>query len=173
MSRSDQRHNGDLKPSVFYRYIRPARFLENRAEVVVSPNGGVCLRFEIYSGQLWFTFARGSSKDRFSKDVAKKIADHRSMSARIVPIGDITPFAGILPKVTKDTDELITLVIDWCLTWSAPETPTGKFLQVEYDELAKQLAEIRLKNSQQEKTAEEWKSIQAAANFAGQYRAPT
>ncbi len=154
--------------SVFYRYIRPVVFDNKRAELVTNPKGGVCLRFELEGDHLWFTHARCSSDEFFSKEVAKRCADVRAADAKkngYVALG----YCGRL-AFTKNTNELLASTISWAATW----VPTVKEASVLYHafelkELATDLETIRYANQLQERLGAEWKSSLTAANYTGMY----
>ena len=154
--------------SVFYRYIRPVQFDSKRAELVTNPKGGVCLRFEMVDNVLWFTHARCSSDEFFSKDVAKRCADVRAADAKKNGYVDLG-YCGRIP-FTKKTDELIREIISWASTW-VPQVKEASVLYhaFELKELATDLETLEYDNALQEKLGAEWKSSMAAANFTQMY----
>jgi hypothetical protein len=154
--------------SVFYRYIRPVQFDSKRAELVTNPKGGVCLRFEMVGDALWFTHARCSSDEFFSKDVAKRCADVRATDAKKNGYVDLG-YCGHIP-FTKKTDELIHEIISWASMW-VPQVKEASVLYhaFELKELATDLETIGYANQLQERLGVEWKSSMAAANYGEMY----
>lgn len=163
--------------SVFYRYIRPIIFVEERLEVATFPRGGICLRFEehtnsLYKGLMWFTHARCHNDDLFSKEVAKHIAEARAAEA-VKNKHDALGYMGFVP-MTKNTEMLAEYVSIWCSEWQAPDHATiavKRYLRLEQREAGKALDEIIRKNKIAQRTLEVWKESIAAADFKNNYSA--
>jgi hypothetical protein len=153
----------------FYRYIRPTAFDSKRAELVTSPYGGVCLRFEqLDNGRLWFTHSRCDPSNLFSKEVAKNIADDRATFAKRESYQDLG-YCGDFKFTTKIKD-LLGWVIQWSDSW-VPESrePAILYHAFELKELASALVLIDFVNTQQAKLADDWKTSMTAAQYGEMY----
>lgn len=141
---------------VFYRYIRPKRFVAQRCELITHPRGGVCLRFEELSeGDLFFTYARCHPSDYFSRSVAKDIADARATHARAT--GLITHLRG-LPH-TQNTDLLIHSVVRKCQALNPEDTFLHQCFCAEHRQLATVLHDLHSSNTREHTTCEAWKRV--------------
>ena len=155
---------------MFYRYIRPIKFNEDRMELETHALGGVCLRFDEHAdGKLWFAHARCHDKELFSKEVAKKIADHRAQNA--IKHGCEGLFGRF--QYSKDTALLCEQVVDWCENWKPPSRASivmSDYLAQELYDLAKSIAKIMSSNVQETIKAEIWKSGVQAINSREMYK---
>lgn len=90
--------------SPFYRFVRPVRFSERRLELETLPRGGACVRFVAVGDQLRFTYAVCAPTDRFSREVARRVADARAASFTFEgpPVG---------------ATDLLSEVVQRCATW--------------------------------------------------------
>jgi hypothetical protein len=154
---------------IFYRYIRPVKFVENRAELQTLPHGGICLRFEeLESGELTFTHARCHDDELFSKEVAKNITIQRS-AGRAQGIEYPTV------QLSMDALALSNSVIHSCLEWDPrflnDQAFILKYLKLEFHELAHALEEVLCMNHSERMKSEIWTAGISARNLKEQYSA--
>lgn len=157
----------------FYRYLRALKFNDSRMELETLPHGGICLRFqESEDGNLWFTYARCSPTELFSKSVARRIADHRAahLADSTIESLNASPLHGPL-IFTEETDVLIEMVIVFSLAFAqlGVEAPIIGYLSQELNALAKALQHLAASNIREMRKADIWKAGIAAANFKGGY----
>ena len=149
---------------IFYRYVRPVRFDSKRVEVQTFSRGGVCLRFEAHANEtLFFTHSRCHPDELFSKDIARKIADHRAESMASVIKNE-------MQLVLTEPSFLIEDVIEWCSNWDpVPYPPIVSYAQDELRQLGSILSAIVNVNLQERQKMQDWVTIQSAANFQDNY----
>ena len=155
---------------LFYRYIRPTRFNSNRMELETVLHGGICLRFEDNpDGTLWFAASRCHAEELFSKDVAKRIANHRARNYQAANFVKLGYLGGL--EFTKETDLLVEQVIDWCMEFKPPEKNVHAFyLKTELHSLGTALESIMQQNATNRNKAEVWIAGLEATNVKKQYK---
>lgn len=151
--------------TVFYRYIRPVKFNEVRAELETLPRGGICLRLDDLGGALSFSYARCHDDELFSKDVAKRIADNRARSWQNLEM---------LIEPSKNPKLLAERVIEAAEAWRAPIDSrwyvAGQYVEIELRALAHNLEALMISNAREEAKALIWKAGVEAIDTAARYR---
>lgn len=145
--------------NLFYRYLRPQRFNEKRAELTTLPQGGICLRFEeLPEGDLFFTYARCHPSDHFNKEVARLIADDRAAAAKSEP--RVLELLRHLPN-SQNTDLLVQAIIRKCkmMDVSSQHFLVQHYMKNEYQVFAEVLELLYLKNQGEERRCELWKLV--------------
>lgn len=155
---------------IFYRYIRRTKFNEQRMELETLPHGGICLRFEQQEdGTLFFSHARCYNDELFSKQVAKRIADHRAknyQAAGYVKAG----YLGNL-EYTEETTLLAEQVIDWCMEFVPPvKAVHGQYLKNELSALGFALEQLVLENTENKLRSEVWIAGMKSTNLSKKYK---
>ena len=151
---------------LFYRYIRPVRFDEQKVEPLILPRGGICLRFEERNaGEYSFTYSRCLPNELFSKSVAKRIADERASHHNDVIE---TPFAISDSETSK---AMTASVVEVCRNWVPALAPHPFYVYMcnELRELGRALEVIVVSNNQEQQRAEIWRAGVQASQYLSIY----
>ena len=159
-----------MKPD-FYRYIRYMDFDISRGEMTTNPLGGIAFGFYKHNPEidaLAFVSARCHDEDRFDKTRAKHMVNRR---IRINTMRGLHEIMSVL-DYTQDVNILVDQILNFSLTWTAPEGSTSnmQYFELSLRELAKHIAKIRAHNAIENKKFHEWQALGRALDFGHFYR---